>query len=44
MIYLRQLGCHIDGFIALVGHTIVVGENEVKDRKAEVILAAYKSV
>lgn len=28
----------------MVGHTIVVGENQVSDRKADVILAAYKSV
>ena len=39
-----DLGCHIDGFIAAVAHTIVIGaskENKVKDRKADAILAAY---
>lgn len=39
-----DLGVHIDGFIAVVGHTIVVGaskENKVTGRKADVIQAAY---
>lgn len=39
-----DLGCHIDGFIAVVAHTFVVGatkENKVTGRKADVILAAY---
>jgi len=38
-----DLGCHIDGFIAVVAHTLVVGaskENKVTGRKADVILAA----
>lgn len=40
----RDLGAHIDGFIAVVAHTLVVGaskENKVKERKADVILAAH---
>lgn len=39
-----DLGVHIDGFIAVVGHTIVVGaskENKVTGRKADVLQAAY---
>ncbi|XP_068688079.1 proliferation-associated protein 2G4-like [Montipora foliosa] len=39
-----DLGVHIDGFIAVVGHTIVVGaskDNKVTGRKADVIQAAY---
>jgi methionine aminopeptidase len=39
-----DLGCHIDGFIAAVAHTIVIGaskDNKVKSRKADAILAAY---
>jgi len=45
MIYFyRDLGAYIDGFIAVVAHTLVVGaskENKVKGRKADVILAAH---
>jgi len=39
-----DLGVHIDGFIACVGHSIVVGsskENKITGRKADVLLAAY---
>jgi len=39
-----DLGCHIDGFVAVVAHTVVVGatkEKKVKGRKADCILAAY---
>lgn len=39
-----DLGCHIDGYIAVVAHTLVVGatrEKKVTGRKADVILAAY---
>lgn len=39
-----DLGCHIDGFIAVVAQTFVVGaskEKKVTGRKADVILAAY---
>lgn len=39
-----DLGCHVDGFIAVVAHTIVVGaskEKKVEGRKADAILAAY---
>jgi len=39
-----DFGVHIDGFIACVGHTIVVGaskDNKITGRKADVLLAAY---
>ncbi|XP_015912698.1 proliferation-associated protein 2G4 [Parasteatoda tepidariorum] len=39
-----DLGAHIDGFIAVVAHTIVVGaskDNKVTGRKADVLHAAY---
>lgn len=39
-----DLGVHIDGYIAVIGHTIVVGankENKITGRKADVIQAAY---
>jgi len=42
-----DLGAHIDGFIAVAAHTIVVGssaEKKVDGRKADVILAAYWAV
>lgn len=38
------MGAHVDGFIAVVAHTIVIGassENKVTGRKADAILAAY---
>ncbi|XP_066993347.2 proliferation-associated protein 2G4 [Anabrus simplex] len=41
-----DLGAHVDGFIAVVAHTVVVGasgENKVKGRKADVILAAHNA-
>ncbi|XP_071485577.1 proliferation-associated protein 2G4-like [Diadema antillarum] len=39
-----DLGAHIDGFIAVVAHTLVVGatpEKKVKGRKADLLRAAY---
>uniref|UniRef100_A0A224YCS2 Metallopeptidase n=1 Tax=Rhipicephalus zambeziensis TaxID=60191 RepID=A0A224YCS2_9ACAR len=39
-----DLGAHIDGFIAVVAHTVIVGaslDNKVKGRKADVVKAAY---
>lgn len=41
------MGVHIDGYIALVAHTVVVQSDPnkpVEGRKADVILAAYKAV
>ena len=42
--FLRDLGVHIDGYIALVAHTVVVGDKPVDARKADAILAAYNAV
>lgn len=41
-----DLGVHIDGFISIVGHTVVAqsAEKVVEGRKADVVLAAYKSI
>lgn len=42
-----DLGAHIDGFIAVAAHTIVVGaeaDQKISGRKADVILAAYWAV
>jgi curved DNA binding protein len=39
-----DLGCHIDGYIAVAAHTIVVGatrEKKITGRRADCILAAY---
>lgn len=39
-----DLGAHIDGFMALAAHTVVVGtsmENKIKGRQADVMLAAH---
>ncbi|KAK7872180.1 hypothetical protein R5R35_001741 [Gryllus longicercus] len=39
-----DLGAHIDGFIAVVAHTVVIGassENRVKGRRADAVLAAH---
>ena len=39
-----DMGAHIDGFIAVVAHTVVVGasaENPVVGRKADALLAAH---
>lgn len=40
------MGVHVDGFAALVGHTIVVQSDKnapITGKKADVILAAYKA-
>jgi methionine aminopeptidase len=42
--FISDLGAHIDGFIAVVAHTIVVKSSPeviVQGRKSDVILAAY---
>lgn len=41
-----DLGCHLDGFIAQAGHTIVVSADpasKVTGKKADAILAAYNA-
>merc|ERR1712194_295985 len=39
------MGCHIDGFIAGAGHTVIVGPvpEAVADRRADVVLAAWNA-
>ena len=39
-----DLGVQIDGFVGCVAHTIVVGQKAVSDKKADVVLAAYKAI
>jgi len=36
-----DMGVHVDGYIAVVAHTLVVGAGEVTGRKADVQLAAW---
>jgi len=36
-----NLGCHVDGYVAQLGHTVVVGQTEVTGRKADVMMAAW---
>lgn len=36
-----DMGAHIDGFIAVVAHTVIVGNVKVSDRRADVLLAAH---
>ncbi|RWV90404.1 hypothetical protein GW17_00047400 [Ensete ventricosum] len=38
--FFSDMGCHIDGFIAVVGHTHVIQEGPVSGRTADVISAA----
>ncbi|KAI0983939.1 hypothetical protein GJ496_010890 [Pomphorhynchus laevis] len=40
-----ELGCHIDGYPALVAHTFVIGADKEKitGRKADVVCAAYQA-
>lgn len=37
----RDLGCHVDGFIAVVAHTHVLSEGPVTGRAADVLAAAH---
>jgi len=39
-----DLGCHIDGFVGLVAHTVVVGGEALAGPKADVLLAAYNAI
>lgn len=39
-----DLGVHFDGFAALLAHTLVVGEDQVTGKKADVILAAWNAL
>lgn len=40
----RDLGVHIDGFISIVAHTVVVGassENKINNKRADCFVAAH---
>lgn len=40
----RDLGAHIDGFIAVVAHSLIIGasaDRKIKGKKADVIVAAH---
>lgn len=37
----RDLGAHVDGFIAVVAHTKVLTEGKITGRQADVLLAAH---
>jgi len=36
-----DLAVHIDGFIAAAGHSVVVGDDKVEDKRADVLMAAW---
>lgn len=38
--WFSDMGCHIDGFIAVVAHTHVIQEGPITGRQADVIAAA----
>jgi methionine aminopeptidase len=39
-----DLGVHFDGFCALAGHTVIVGEEQSEGKKAEIVLAAHQAI
>lgn len=39
--FCSDFGAHIDGFIAVVAHTVFVGGGEVTGKAADVLLAAH---
>ncbi|EOD17400.1 proliferation-associated protein 2G4 [Emiliania huxleyi CCMP1516] len=36
-----DLGVHVDGYVAVVAHTVLVGEQDVSGRKGDVLMAAW---
>jgi len=36
-----ELACHIDGFIASAGQSVIIGDEKAEDRRADVIMAAW---
>lgn len=38
-----DIGCHIDGYIAVAAHTIQVGEGEITGVRADVVKATYQA-
>ena len=39
--FFSDLGAHVDGFIAAVAHTVIVGSNKITGRQADALLAAH---
>src|SRR3546814_6151677 len=38
-----DIGCHIDGYIAVAAHTIQIGEGEITGVRADVVKATYQA-
>jgi len=38
-----DMACHLDGFIGAAAHTVLVGEDKVEDKRADVIMAAHNA-
>jgi len=38
-----DLGVHVDGYVAVVAHTALLGEDKVDGRKADVVMAAWNA-
>jgi len=38
-----DMACYIDGFIAAGAHTVIVGDDKVEDKRADVIMAAWNA-
>jgi len=38
-----DMAIHIDGYIAAGGHTVVVGDDKVEDKRADVVMAAWNA-
>merc|ERR1719331_1997294 len=38
-----DMAIHFDGFIAAAAHTVVVGDDKVEDKRADVIMAAWNA-
>jgi len=39
-----DLGCHLDGFVAQVAHTVIIGSSKVSGKKADTVLAAHHAM
>lgn len=38
-----DMAVHIDGFIAAAAHTVIVGDDKIEDKRADVIMAAWNA-
>lgn len=38
-----DMAIHIDGFIAAGGHTVVIGDDKIEDKRADVVMAAWNA-